>query len=387
MKFKKYISVLFALLSVILSGCWDNVEIENRAFLSAVAIDVVEDGALDTPTVEMTEQLIVPSGLSTLTQPGDGKAFRNLSDTGKGIYEINSKISKQGSRKLNVEHLGLIVVSKDFAEQDGMLKNAFDVFIREQYMRRGILVAVSEGRAKDILEVEAEHIMIPAKYVIDMLEKDQVSIAKEPVSIGYIHEKLLTKRSYALPLISVLNEKVIIYEGIAVIGHKPNRMIGTITGADAEARHMIIGKGQQSIVTLPVEGDIATLVINMSNSKYTLLNEDKHSLAFHIEIDLNASIKEYFGDLDLFQKENVEKFQHALENEVKKRTDQVLELIKDEFKVDMLEIDEYLRIHHHPLWEEIKTDWDAGENYFSQSKIEIDVKAKIMDPGTLTKVN
>ena len=388
MKDEKILFAVFILLSIVLYGCWDDVEIEERAFLSAVAIDLAEDGTNeDAQFIEMTEQLVVPAGLSTLTQPGDGKAFRNLSDTGKGVFEINSKISKQGSRKLNVEHLGLIVVSREIAETDGMLKNVFDVFIREQYMRRGILVAVVEGKAKDILEVQAEHIMIPAHYVIDLLEKDQSSIAKDPVRIGDIHEKLLTNRSFALPLISILNDKVLQYEGIAVIAHEPSRMAGSITGIDAEARHIMIGKGQQSVITLPVEGDIATLVIDNSNSKYTLTNQDKQSLAFRIDIDLTASVKEYYGDLDLFKKENVEKFRVALENEVKQRAEQVLNMIKDEIQVDMLQIDDYLRIHHYRLWEEIKDDWDYGENLFSQSEIEIHVQVDIMDPGTSTKVN
>lgn len=377
---------LCSIIPFILTGCWDEVEIDKQVFIAAVAIDLAEDSD-EEALVEVTEHLIIPSALGSLTNPGEGKAYHNLSSTGKTIYETAKAISRQESHKANVEHLGLVLISREFAETEGMLKNIFDVFIREQYMRRGILVVITEGKAKEVLHIDAEHVSLPSVYIVDMLENDQTTMTKDPVKLGDIHEKLLTNRSYSLPYLSVVTEKILKYDGVAVIAEKPSRMVGALTGDISEDRHFISGKARQSVVTIQVEGNPATLEINELRSRYVLLNENPDALHFRVDIELDALIKEYVGQLDLYDEENMKIFTEALENEVHKRAVRVLEEVKDGMQVDILKFDDFLRIHHNELWEEIKNDWDYGANYFADSDITIVVEANIESPGTSLKGN
>lgn len=377
---------LCSIIPFILTGCWDEVEIDKQVFIAAVAIDLAEDSD-EEALVEVTEHLIVPSALGSVTNPRPGKAYHNLSSTGKTIYETAKAISRQESRKANVEHLGLVLISREFAETEGMLKNIFDVFIREQYMRRGILVVITEGKAKEVLHIDAEHVSLPSVYIVDMLENDQTTMTKDPVKLGDIHEKLLTNRSYSLPYLSVVTEKILKYDGVAVIAEKPSRMVGALTGDISEDRHFISGRARQSVVTIQVEGNPASLEINELRSTYVLLNDDPEALHFRVDIELDALIKEYVGQLDLYDEENMKIFTEALENEVHKRAVRVLEEVKDGMQVDILKFDDFLRIHHNELWEEIKNDWDYGENYFADSDITIVVEANIESPGTSLKGN
>lgn len=386
MKSRCRFAFLCSIIPFILTGCWDEVEIDKQVFIAAVAIDLAEDSD-EEALVEVTEHLIVPPGLGSLTNPREGKAYHNLSSTGKTIYETSKAISRQESRKANVEHLGLVLISREFAEMEGMLKNIFDVFIREQYMRRGILVVITEGKAKEALHIDAEHVSLPSVYIVDMLENDQTTMTKDPVKLGDIHEKLLTNRSYSLPYLSVVTEKILKYDGVAVIAEKPSRMVGALTGDISEDRHFISGKARQSVVTIQVEGNPATLEINELRSRYVLLNENPDALHFRVDIELDALIKEYVGQLDLYDEENMKIFTEALENEVHKRAVRVLEEVKDGMQVDILKFDDFLRIHHNELWEEIKNDWDYGANYFADSDITIVVEANIESPGTSLKGN
>lgn len=377
--------VILSISLFILPGCWDEVEIEDRAFIAAVAIDLAEDTG-DETIIEMTEQIVVPAGLGTSTHPGTGKAYRNITRSGKSIYEINRDISRQESRISNVEHLGLIILSKEFAEQEGMLANILDVFIRQQYMRRGVMVAVTDTKAKDLLSVEVEHMKLPSINIIDMLEKDQTAVTKEPARSGDVQEKLLSKRSYVLPLLTILPDHTVEYEGIGVMAEEPSKLVGTLTDGDAKGRHFIIGKSQRGSVIAEVDGELVTFDIILGNSKYTLTNSDKNSLAFTVDIELTVSIREYFGTKNLYKEEVKKEFQNELEKEVKKLTHRALVKIKDEFQVDVLEFDRYLQIHHNKLWTEIKDNWDYGENYFSQSEVTINVKTNVREPGASVKI-
>lgn len=154
--------LILMMCTLILAACWDQIEIEERAFIFGMAID-----AADKTEVKLTQQLVVPENMATVAANAGGGAgtYRNLSSTGKTIYEINLDLAKQASRSIDSTHLGVILFSEDIMKQPGRFKEHFDIFFREKRMRRGIKLAITNGLAEDLLYVEAEHEKIPAEYI------------------------------------------------------------------------------------------------------------------------------------------------------------------------------------------------------------------------------
>ncbi|MFD1849607.1 Ger(x)C family spore germination protein [Oceanobacillus bengalensis] len=368
-----------------LAGCWDAVELEERGFLSGIAVDLAEEQGENT-TFELTQQFVVPAGLGSTTEAGGGKAFRNLSQTGESIFEINTKIARQANRMAGVEHLEVVIISSDVAEKEGIFADIMDVFIREQNMRRGTFLVVSEGKAKELLNVEPEQVKIPALYISELTESKQVTSTTEPTRIGNIHESLLSKRSFIIPDLSVFSDNSIDYEGLGVFRGETSQMVGTLTGNEAKGLNYIVGQNQEGSVPAKVEDKLATFDIANGDSTFKLTNRDKDNLTFQVTIDIGAIIVEYFGSLDPYKKENMEKFQKGLEEEIKRQAEAAIKQVKDDYQVDVFTFDDFLRTDHYELWEEIKEDWDAGENYFAKSDIEIDVNVTIIEPGNSFQV-
>ena len=128
----KNIGFIFLLLSpLLLAACWDKIEVEERGFVSGIAIDMADSPSkmdIDEraqPQIEgetrlqqdekiinqnlnedygqdknnkfkLTQQLIVPSGLVQGQNSGGNTmpAFRNLSQTGNTIIEMNRDMIK-----------------------------------------------------------------------------------------------------------------------------------------------------------------------------------------------------------------------------------------------------------------------------------------------------
>lgn len=380
------ILTLYLLVVFLLAGCWDEREIENLAFVSAIAIDLAEEEERET-MFEMTEQLIVPTGLETATEPGMGKAYRNLSDVGESIFEINWEIASQENRRINIEHLGLVIVSKELAEEENLLANVLDVFIRQQFMRRGILLAIADGKAKDFLEVKPEHITVPARYITQLLENSESLLASKPLMFGEAQKKLLTNRSYRVPQLSMVSNDTIRYDSIAIIQEPKSKLMGTLQINETKGLHLIIGEDIHGTVSTSVGGEAVSYQISESSSEYKLLNEEKEKLTIRVDIDVTADLMEYFGSVDFYKKENLERFEGILENRIEELADETLTKLQEDLKVDVLDFDEFLRIHHNKLWKEIEDNWDHGENYFSQSEIIINANATLTEPGTSTRVN
>ena len=167
----KYIKMLFILVQcVVLIGCWDSVEIEDRAFTYGIAIDLEDKGMDGKFQIRLTNQVIAPSGFSSVNGGGGQEAYRNISRIGKSLYEINYEFLKQANRNLNAQHLQIILMSEELLKEPGMLNKLFDSFIRGREMRRGIKLAVSKGKAKDYFDIKPEHIKVPVDYIGHLID-------------------------------------------------------------------------------------------------------------------------------------------------------------------------------------------------------------------------
>ncbi|WP_068676947.1 Ger(x)C family spore germination protein [Oceanobacillus sp. Castelsardo] len=378
MKSRKGILFLVVLL-LFLSGCWDNVEIEERGFLFGVAIDLAEEQGAK---FEMTEQFVVPAGLGTPTEAGGGKAYRNLSGAGETLQEINGYIGRQANRVVNIEHLDFVIISREVAEKEGSFGNVMDVFLRLPDMRRGILLAIADGKASDFLEIEPEQVKIPSQYISELTENKRSSITIGPISMGNIQELMLDDRSFMIPLLSILKENSVEYDGFAVFLGYTDQMVGILEGDEARGVNFIIGKNQGGTITTEIAGDQVSFLILKGKSKVQLKNKDKDGLRFHVNIGLEAQVAEYTGSRDLDTEKEVKRFEKVLNEEVKKNVEDAISLVKDEYKVDVLSLHDHLRMYHYDLWKEVEDNWDHGENYFSKSDITIDVKSALSRPGS-----
>lgn len=370
-----FISVI---LIFFLSGCWDNVDIEDRAFLAGIAVDLAEEGE----QLEMTEQSVVPAGLSTSTGGGSGKAYRNLSDVGETLQNIHSKLSLQSNRLPNIEHLGFILISREIAEKEEMMGDILDVFIRQPGMRRGIQLAIADGKAKDFLDVEPEHVKIPTEYLSELTDNRSSSTTVVPIRLGDIQEWMLVKRSYIIPLLKIRDESSVEYSGLALFNGTTNQMVGVVQDDEAKGVQFIRGENEHGSVTTDVEGDKFSFLILGGKSKKKIMNKDKENLQFQVTIEINAAVAEYTGSRDLDKKEEVKRFEKIVNEEVKKRAEESIAVVKDEYQVDVFMFQDHIRMYQPDLWKEIKDNWDVGENYFSKSTITVEVKSNLIRPGS-----
>lgn len=377
-------AIMYAVMLIFLSGCWDAVELEERAFLAASAVDFVDDDG-EHWTIRLTHQFVVPAGIGTPTGGGSqGKAFRNLSEDGEESVIVTShRIQTKANRVIDLDHLELIIVSRETGEKEGLFDEVLDAFIRYQHTRRGVLLAVAEGDASELLNVEAEHEKVPALYIKDLLENKFMPYGPGPIRVGDTEEKLLEDQSFLIPYLQKDSEKSIEYKGVALIQGKSKQMVGTLTGEAARGLTFILGRYQKGGIQTKIEGDLIVLdILESGTSKIKLTNNDKDNLHFDLEINLNANIVEYLGNLDLYNPKTLDKVNKALEDKIKQIVEDTLKQVKDEFQVDVIEFGEYLRMYHYDLWQEVKDNWDYGDNYFSKSDINVKVQTTITEPGS-----
>ena len=416
---KKKVFILLLLSPLLLAACWDKVEVEERGFVSGIAIDlsnspskmyVNEQGQKqevsetkmqqdDNEAVnenddeskkdkfKLTQQLIVPSGLAQAQNSGGNTvpAFRNLSQTGNTIIEMNRDMIKQAGRITNVTHLNVVLFSEAVAQEEGVFADLMDIFLREKEMLRSVKVAIAKEHAGDYLYILPENEKIPGMYISKLLEnKSNLEIA-QPLTVGDIQALLLSQKSFAIPLLNIKDTKTINYTGLSIYNGNKNKLVGMLTGDQAKGVNIIKAKDQTGTLNIQYNHHDVTFEVLTVNSDISLKNDDKNQLEFHIKIDVEAGIAEQYGALDIMDDKHYKELKKALEKEITEITTQSVSILQKDLQTDLLGLNTHLSEYHYPLWTKIKDDWEGGQHYFAKSDVNLDVNVTIEKPGKILK--
>ncbi|MBT2217771.1 Ger(x)C family spore germination protein [Virgibacillus dakarensis] len=371
---------------LLLTGCWDQVDIEERGFIIGSGIDMADEQKKQGRVLTLTHQFVVPAGLGAPMQGGgDQKAFDNLSASGESMFEISRKMTEQSSKLPFYRHEKIIVISNEVAKLPYLFGEMMDIFLRNPEMRRSIKVAVADGKAEDVLNTKPESEKIPAIYLDSVMENSfENDSGMEPVKIGEVHEFLMGKMSYVLPRI-IAREKSVESEGSAVFQGYNNQMIGTLNDAETKALNLIIGKAKQGIINISLNQKNITYEMEEAKSKIKLDTNDIRHLDVYVDINVSGVISETFGTENLFQRSTFKEIEKHVSREIETKAEQTIKKAQQELKTDIFGIGNMLKERHYDQWQQIHDNWDRGANYFSQSTFHVNTTTRIRTTGNVNK--
>ncbi len=367
----------------LLTGCWDQVDIEERGFVVGAGIDLMDKKQNGEYQIKLTNQFVVPSSLGTPAQGGgESKAFSNISATGESMYAIDQEMAQLTSRSPFFEHLKIIVISKDVAEIPNLFAEMMDIFLRDPEMRRGIKVLISDGDAKDILDVKPENEKLTAIYIESIMENSfKIASVLEPVRIGAVHAHLLDQNSYVIPKIAAI-EKGLRYEGAAVFHGYDNKMIGELDGDETKGFNLITGNSKKGTLKIKLDEEIIAYELEEVKSEIRVDTKAKDNITISVKINVEGSIAETFGTQSLLKKKNLTEIQKQVEKEIEKIANHTIKKAQEELRADVLGIGNILKQRHYEFWQTVKNEWDHGENYFAKSKFNVSANAKVRATGS-----
>jgi spore germination protein len=386
---KMIISLL--LMSLVLTGCWDRVELEERGFVIGIAIDTPEEGneGEKQKTFEKTCQFVLVGAMQNQQgggSSGESKAYINLSEKGDTMFEIGRMIASQTSRTPFYEHMKNIIISESIAKSDEFA-NVLDFFIRDHEMRKGIHIMISKGQAKPMLNVEPHGEKLPVQHIISVSENDYRYGGMLPATrISDLHQNILEDQSFAVQHI-MMEEQQIKVAGAAVFRGKENKLIGFLDEDQTKGLNLITGETKGGIIKTNIDGKPVVFELSRAKQKIKAVSLDKNKLKFNIEIQTEGFIGDTFLQQDFTQPLAFAKFQLKIAKEIERLAKDTVKTLQNDFKVDVMGLNQYLKKNEWKLWSEIKEDWERGENYFSKAEIEVSAKVNVRSSGTINKSN
>ncbi|MCL6599496.1 MAG: Ger(x)C family spore germination protein [Alicyclobacillus macrosporangiidus] len=248
--------VICLAVSIGLTGCWDGIELQQRAIVLIMGIDPG-----DTPDqVKVTLQLAKPHRLSVPPSSGQsGGAGQTspviaVSEQGRDVGEALHRIQLDLDRRLFYGHLQAVVIHRKLAER-GIL-TLLNPLVQSRIVSRNLWVFVSEPPAGAFLEKTPELDVIPAMYLANLFRNRIWLNRPYDATVGGFHQRLATPgiEPYAL-LITGIDPKLSApqIDGLAVFSG--DRLAGVLTGQPFTGWLMLENQFPRSRLAFPCPED------------------------------------------------------------------------------------------------------------------------------------
>lgn len=406
--------IIICSLIILLTGCWDSINIEDRAYVIGIAIDEYpplpqglknEENILENeqermfesstevnagiPSYAMTIQIPIikhaslPNILSGgASEPSTLKTW-DITQVGNSFIEINRSIATRINLIPYYEHLQVIIISENVARKG--LRNILDFFIRDPEMRSRTKLFIAQGSAKKVLDVIPRIEDYASIYLAKMPRSARVNTEIiHWTDLGQAVQAIYSKEDFHLPAIEV-TEFEIMNKGAALF--KDDKMIGWADGKDVEVLKLMHNVFLGGVLTSDFvtdehdsENDVMSLEIIKAKTKITPIVQGD-DITFKIDINIKGNYSEGVNHplTDKIDQEFIEKAEKAFEKSIKDQCIETIEKMQN-MDMDVFHFSTAMRTKQPSYWAKIKDKWD---NIFPDVKTEVNVKVAIKQIGNM----
>lgn len=385
------LSFILVILSLLVAGCWDRKEIENRGFVLGIAIDHVENsapkGQYDLPHVTQEagqRKYKVTVELPKLQKQEGEKSASNIephylfTSEGESMVAIVKAIQAKTYFNLFFEDIQVIIFSESVAREG--VGDLLDFFLRNPSMRRQVKMFVTPGRAEDILKNKLQVAEVNS-LLISRITKNSDVIPRFPsmINLGNISEALQKKQAFYMSGIVAENNEVKLTK--VEVFNTDKKLVGEMNEWEIIGGKIIkkMLKGGYFSIFNPANPDkLAAFELLDSRVKVNSYVQGDQ-LWFNLEAHFIGNLAE---NTEPEQKATDPAFNKAMEEAFAAeftRQVQASYHTQQEMKADILGLGDLVQDQHPDYWNKVKDHWD--DEVFPTLPLDIKIKVVIRRPG------
>ena len=270
---------LIFILLLFLTGCWNYNEINNLAITTAIAVDKEND------KYKVSILIANPKKEESPSSKSDSKTVI-YSGVGNTISEAMNDIDLISPKKIYIEHLLVLVISKDVASD---ITNILDFFLRnsESTKRFEFLIA-KNSKAIDVIKIINPLESFPSQSISKNIKIASETESKSTSTIysDFIYDLITKGKNPTLPSVKVIKGKYLKLDNLAIF--KGNKLVTFLSSNDSRGTNIINNKVSEMNIYLKCGKDYSTIkIFNISSKKNYIGN-----LNFSIDINGEGTIIE-----------------------------------------------------------------------------------------------
>lgn len=373
MKRLKWLILLFPLL---LTGCWSQLELNERAFVAGIYVDKAANGNMEISLSFTLPNRLVPGDLGG--SGTSGNPYTILSATGKSFTEAYKKIQSTITRNISWGHTRIIIISEEMA-RDG-IKDILEFVVREPSLNINQALLIAPGKAKDIEKLTPIFERFPStipisftqrKVTVDTTTKDFLEAYNGDMIVGLLSKKIMKMLSEGG------KEGLFVSPGEMALFHH-YKMVGkldTKVGRGAFWLRNLI-KGAEVTINSPTDQHLISLLVMNAHCK--IRPSRNEPLTFNVDIHAEGNISESHSNMNLFNEKQLAQLERTAEKQIRNRIKATLKA-SQEAKADVFQFSEYLSWYKPKIWKTVKKDWPKV--YHEKVKLNVHLNLKIKRSG------
>ena len=369
----KRILILVILTSIILTGCWDMQEVNERIYPYSVAYDRNYDSA------KMYHISFSYPNLSSLgkNSSSDTKIFI-VNSEGDSLFDAMHHMSIKTQSHMSLKHLKTIILSDSVASDKKNISEILSGVSNDFEVNKNLQMMVVQGEAKEIIQstIKSEKQYAIQGNIYTLLLNRQNSTMFTPISTNNFVEDMDISNQAIVPLGYTEGDEIIV-KGGAVF--KDFELIGYIDGEENRSLAYLNKKiMEDGVVTEYMDSIISLMMTGVKSKKSLVRNNDNIKIIIDIEMEGYLHGFRLEPEYAFTELEDIAMLEAHIEKEMKGNFDKTIKRIQKELRVDSLYIRSYLDKYHNNFWNKIKDNW---EEIYPEIEIETNVKVFIRRRG------
>lgn len=369
----KNLTVMLALLTALLSGCWNNIELTETRFVTAVGVDLNEEGRY-----VLTVNIMKPSSGKADAGGSAGKSTI-IQSTGYTMFDAARNMVEYSGYKLSYHHMQYLAIGTEAAKKD--IIGPLDLFFRDQELSGRHWVIYVEGKAESLLRTKGNtHDIQPLQINEEMLASRAVG-KYPPVRSLDLMRMLATKEKVGyLPISHPFQSLKESREAGAVI-IKGGKAISTINEMQTRGLLWVAEKIKSTIVIVPLKkpGQYGSIEILNSKTKIQPVLENNQ-----VSIQVTIHTHGIIGSLDHpipMDTETYKWLQMKISHIIKEEIIAAVAIAKKN-KADIFGFHDNVHRTYPKEWKALEPQWPE---HFSQLEVKVNVQSKLLLNGLLAE--
>jgi Ger(x)C family germination protein len=356
------------LISLLLTGCWDSVEIDRKAFVSTIGIDVGDDiearseainSKEDTQedNIESNNTLKVTYGFPDIRNMNAKRGTASeisITVDGYSMTDAYFKALGKSSRSLHFGDSKLLLLSDELFKYPKVLQEIMDYVEREPSLNRTVIMAIVKGKAKNYVEVKPVTEENIENYITSLMGNNNKNGIVPPVTLTKYIDMIKSHNISMLPVFSLENENDIQLTGMGVIKDFAIKdYLSNNQMTDVE-----ILKGDVGACRKAVNKDGHNIDYYIKNVDTDLhISYENNKLYLNYTIGTEGTLKGYYTEAEELDGEAIAEIEQLFNESMKKDLEEIIDFTRNRLKVDILDIRSDVMRFHRGIWSEIKDNW------------------------------
>ncbi|KUO74334.1 MAG: hypothetical protein APF77_16410 [Clostridia bacterium BRH_c25] len=359
--------LLFCVL--LLAGCWDQIEIEDRLFVLGIGVDKTKEEEKKTPEDRYTLSFVSP--VVDQVKEGPGPAFKTYKTVNNTVIMSLFQLMERFSQKQFYGHTRAIFFGEDIMKDEKLLKGVIDGISRYEELHNSMFAYIVPGYAEDVFQVEPmfDKLLIP--YITGITENSDYTSKVMKLSLADMLIMLADQKgSLVIPKLLPEKEEVKL-NGAGVI--KDYKLIGYLGDQEVSVYNWLTGKARGGNISIENK-DISVAFRHFTfrrDIKLSKIEDEKIYLNYNMETE--GSIGEYTLERRVLDDALLKELDKEVEKRIEGESERLVKKFQEEFRVDLIGVKEYLSKYHPKLFKTIEKDY---EKYFTDNII-INVTADV----------